>query len=391
MSETDNTSRRRPPTIDLTAKEVDGEPAASAEQAAAGVTAARTPRGRFLPYAVGIVLGAIVVAAVVVGLWVGGFVPPRQTAAVPSAAPGTSATGGEISSRLEKIEQALQAPKSDKTLADETLSVRLAAAEAQAKSLSDSLAALTRRVDDVAASSQSALTQGKAAQAAAEDAKNTAKANVQPDAIEALAGRVAVLESAVKSLNTEVAQNTASANDSAVRATVAAEALRAAVERGAPYQAELAAAKTFGADAGAIAGLEPFAADGIPSAMTLGRELTALVPALQRASEPEPSKGSLLERLEAHAQRLVRITPIDAAAAPTLAGDDPSSLIGRINGYAARGDVAAALTDVARLPDPERASAASWVKRAQAREAAIAASRRIAADALAALAKPAAQ
>ena len=386
MSETDNTSRRRPATIDLTAKEVDGEPAAAAEQAAAGETAGRTPRGRVLPYAVGIVLGAIVAAAIVAGLWVGGFVPSRQAAVVQSAAPGTPAIGAEISSRLEKIEQALQAARSD-----ETLPARLAAAEAQAKSLSDSLAALAHRVDDVAASSQSALTQGKAAQSAAEDAKNTGKTNVQPDAIDALDGRVAALESAVKSLTAEVAQNTASAKDSAVRATVAAEALRAAVERGAPYQAELAAAKTFGADTGAVAALEPFAADGVPSAMTLGRELTALVPALQRASEPERSKSSLLERFEAHAQRLVRITPIDAAAAPTPASDDPSSLIARINGDAARADIAAALADVARLPDPERALAASWVKRAQAREAAAAASRRIAADALAALAKLAAQ
>jgi len=401
MSEPDNTSRRRPPTIDLTAKEVDGDPAAAAEQAAAEQAAAgenrgATARSRFLPYAAGIVLGAVVVAALVAGLWVGGFVPPRQPAVVQSALPATPAASGEISSRLEKIEQALQAPRFDKTLfdktlADETLAARLAAAEAQAKSLADSLAALTRRVDDVAASSQSALTQGKAAQAVAEDAKNTAKTNVQPDAIEALTGRVAALESAVKSLTTEVTQNAASANDSAVRATVAAEALRAAVERGAPYQAELAAAKTFGADAGATAALEPFAANGIPSATTLRRELAALVPALQRASEPEPGKSSWLERLEAHAQRLVRITPIDAAAAPTPAGNDPSSLIARINGDAARGDIAAALTDVARVPDPARALAASWVKQAQAREGAIAASQRIAADALVTLAKPAAQ
>jgi hypothetical protein len=121
----------------------------------------------------------------------------------------------------------------------------------------------------------------------------------------------------------------------------------------------------------------------------LGRELAGLLPALQRASEPEASNGSLLGRLEAHAQRLVRIAPIDAAAAP--AGDDPSSLIARINSDAVHGDIAAALADVARLPDAAHTLAASWVKKAEAREAAIAASRRIAADALAALSKPASQ
>jgi hypothetical protein len=43
------------------------------------------------------------------------------------------------------------------------------------------------------------------------------------------------------------------------------------------------------------------------------------------------------------------------------------------------------------LPEAQRALAAAWVKTAQAREAAIAASQKIAADALAALAKPGSQ
>jgi len=392
MSEPDSTSRRRPPTIDLTAKEVEGEPAGPAQDAAAGAAAdnkaggGRTSRSRAAPYAAGIVLGIVVAAAIVAGFWLAGFVPPRQTAVARSASPATPAATDEISSRLEKIQQTLQAPRSD-----ETLAARIAAADAAAKLLGDSLAALTRRVDDVAASSQSAHAQGKAAEAAAEDAKNAAQAGASRTDIDALTARVAALESAVKSLTTEIAQRPASDNDAAVRATVAAEALRAAVERGAPYEAELAAAKSFGADASATAALEPFAADGIPSAAALARELAALVPALQRAAESEPGGGSLLGRLEAHAQRLVRITPIDAAAAPAPTGDDPTSVIARTNGDAARGDISGALADIARLPETERMLAAAWVKKAQAREAAIAASRRIAADALAALAKPATQ
>lgn len=392
MSEPDSTSRLRPPTIDLTAKEVEGEPAGPAQDAAAGAAAdnkaggGRTSRSRAAPYAAGIVLGIVVAAAIVAGFWLAGFVPPRQTAVARSASPATPAATDEISSRLEKIQQTLQAPRSD-----ETLAARIAAADAAAKLLGDSLAALTRRVDDVAASSQSAQAQGKAAEAAAEDAKNAAQAGASRTDIDALTARVAALESAVKSLTTEIAQRPASDNDAAVRATVAAEALRAAVERGAPYEAELAAAKSFGADASATAALEPFAADGIPSAAALARELAALVPALQRAAESEPGGGSLLGRLEAHAQRLVRITPIDAAAAPAPTGDDPTSVIARTNGDAARGDISGALADIARLPETERMLAAAWVKKAQAREAAIAASRRIAADALAALAKPATQ
>jgi hypothetical protein len=174
-----------------------------------------------------------------------------------------------------------------------------------------------------------------------------------------------------------------------LRATVAAEALRAAVERGAPFPVELAAVKALGADAKATAPREPFAADGIPSAAALGHELAAVIPTLYRTAESGPNNDSFFGRLERHAQKLVRVTPLDAAAAP--AGDDPSSVIARIDGDAARGDIAAARADIAKLPDTVRGLADGWIRKAEAREAAIAASRHIVADALNALGKPVSQ
>jgi len=145
--------------------------------------------------------------------------------------------------------------------------------------------------------------------------------------------------------------------------------------------------KSLGADQSATAALEPFAADGIPSVAALGSELAALIAGLHRATESEPNNNSILGRLEAHARKLVRITPLDGSATPA----GLSSVIARINGDAVRGDISAALADIAKLPDAERALAGGWVKKAEAREAAIAASRRIAADALAALSRPASQ
>ena len=176
-----------------------------------------------------------------------------------------------------------------------------------------------------------------------------------------------------------MARRAASADDRAARLTVAAEALRAAVERGAPYKAELAAVKSLGADQNATAPLEPFAADGVPSAQRLRTSFRTLTPALLRASGAAPSDGSFLGRLESNAQKLVRITPVDAPA-----GDEPSAVIARINVDAARADIAAALADIARLPEPRKNRwPTPWVKKADARDAAVAASRRIAADALA--------
>jgi hypothetical protein len=413
-SEPDSTPRRRPPTIDLTAEEIGSERQASSEANSAADDAAKdhmTQRGtpgerggrsffrRAAPYAVGAAAGAIVVGAIIAGFWRLAGAPAQETALPPSAAqvpaPATQATApaavastaaaDDISSRLDKIQQALQSPRPD-----ETLAARVTAAEAQTKSLGDSLTALTRRVDEVSAAAQSVLVQAKAAAAAAAAAKSAAQASIQRGDIDALATRVTTLESALKSLSADlaqdVAQHSSSADDRAARATVAAEALRAAVERGAPYQAELAAVQSLGADQNATAPLAPFAAEGIPSAAALGRELSALTPALQRASGTAPKEDSFLGRLQAHAQQLVRVTPLDA---PT--GDDPSSVIARLNADAARGDIAAALADIQRLPEKARSVAESWVKKAAAREQAIAASRRLATDALAAIGSSASQ
>jgi hypothetical protein len=391
MSEPDSTQRRRPPTIDLTAKEVETEGASPAKDSATGgpapgrADAGTAPANRVRHYAVGILFGAIAVAIIIAGLWVAGYVPARDAANAPAVpVVAKPAATDDIAARLDKLQQTIQAPKPDDRAA-----ARLTADEAQQKALGEQLAALTRRVDEIAAVAQGAATQAKAAAAAADDAKSAAQAGVQRGDIEALANRIAALENAVKSLTAETAQRTSSADDNAARATVAAEALRAAAEGGAPYQAELTAVKSFGADQNAIAALTPFAADGIPSAAALGRELAALVSALQRAADSGAADGSLLGRLEARAQRLVRITPIDTASA--LAGNDAASLIARIDGDAARGDIAAALADVARLPDAARAPAEPWIKKAQARETAIAASRQIAANALASLGKPVSQ
>ncbi len=387
-SESDNPPRRRPPTIDLTAKEVESAPGASstAETARGGATdATRKSVGGAIPYMIGAVVGAVVVAAIVAGIWIGGLVPLREAPreAVIAGTPAANASAGtdEISSRLEKIQDALKTPRTGEALVS-----RIAAAEAQTKALSDQLSALARRVDDVAATSQAALAQAKSAASAAEGAKNAAQAAAQHADLDALNRRIVALENATKSLDLELTQRTSRADDRATRVTVAAEALRATVERGAPYQAELAAVKSLGVEQTALAPLASFAAEGVPDAAALAREFVKLMPLLTPASATTSRDGSLLARLGAHAQTLVRITPVDAPP-----GDDASAVVSRINNDVARGDFATALAGIASLPEPARSAARSWVKKVEAREAALAASRRIAADALAALGRPVSQ
>lgn len=444
MSEADSTPRRRPPTIDLTAKEVEaassdagsaaGTPpdsgnasgstressptagptvdagAAADSGAAAGSTTPPPPdtatrpgtsSGRAMSSVVGVVAGIVGAAAMAAALWFAGLLPirdltpPQAAMAPPVAAPegSVSAPGSqasispEISARLDRIEQALQgSPRTDAALAG-----RVAEAEAQSKALDSSLAALTRRVDEVAAAAQGAVTDAKGAASTANAAKNaaqsTTQASVQRSDIDALETRVATLQTTIKALDANLAQRTSSshADDRAMRLAIAAEALRAAVERGAPFTAELAAVKALGADPNATARLEPLAAQGLTSAAALGRELTALTPALYRAVEPERSDNSILAKIESQAQKLVRITPVGASGSPV--GDDPAASVARLNDDATRGDIDAALVEIAKLPGPAKALVEAWSNKAGARQSALAESRTIAAAALASLSK----
>jgi hypothetical protein len=385
-NEAEGTPRRRPPTIDLTATEVAAEQpagASGAEQTAAPGARRGFDFGRLRPQAahmIGAAAGAVAALVIVAVLWLAGFgfSPGRAPVAAP---PSDTAAVKDISARLDKIETALAARRPD-----EALAAQLAAAEAETKALDNTLAALNRRLDDIAVTARSAQARADGAAAAAEASKNAAQAGAQHGDIDALANRVAALEHRMTALSDDVAHRPASADDRAARLAVAAEALRAAVERGVPYAPELGAVKSFSVDASALTPLEPFAAAGLPETQTLAQELAALTPALARTSGAAPSENTFLGRLQANAEKVIRVTPVDAPR-----GDDPGAVLARAGAAAARGDIGAALTELSHLPEAARSAAEPWIKKAQAREAAIAASRRIAADALAALGRPVTQ
>jgi hypothetical protein len=390
-SESDSTPGRRSPTIDLTATEVgpdkpaDSEAPAKDEASPSGSAEATTKssRSHVMTALAGGAVGAIAIAAIITGLQATGHWPLYEGAApvasAPAAAPNDAAIA-DLTAQINKIQSAVAAQQPDPALAS-----RLASVEATTKSLGDSLNTLNSRIDQATTAAQGAQAQAKSAADAAGAAKTSAQSGIARGDLDALTSRVAALESTVKSLSDSVPHQAAGggADDGAARLAVVAEALRAAVERGTPFQAELAAAKSLGADQTTLTPLEPFAASGVPTATALARELATLAPALTEAVEPKQTQSTFLDRIEVNAQRLVRSTPLDAPA-----GDDPRSVALRISFDASRGDIDAALADIAKLPDAAKTIAASWVQKAQARNAAIAASLKLTANALAALSKP---
>lgn len=332
---------------------------------------------------VGGIAAAVILFAV--GLGAGYWLSLRDAAV--TRAP---ATDPSLLERLGKIESALNAPRAQ----DPQLLARLAAAEAAVKTAADFMASRDRRADEVAALAQEARDRAAKATAAAEAAAKTARAASadQPHVdLEAFTRRIDALEALAKSNEAAVKANTAalarqaaSASDDAhVRLATAVLALREAAERGEAFAAELTVVKSLLPDAKAVAAVEAFAAGGIPTADAMTRELLSLMPALWKAGARDSTEGSFLARLQANAERIVRVRP-----AGERAGDEPADVKARIEQRARAGDVRGALAELGKLPADARAPAQAWIGKAQAREAALAGARALSQNAVNALAKP---
>ena len=410
--------RRRPPTIDLRATEVGqgGESAAGA--ASPGAEQASQPRaGRgWLPpgfswpmasrFPWGLTAAGAGGAAIILALlaMAGVFsnrdssstaVAERRIARLEqqlrelSARPLPSAANpkvlDELAGRLGRLETALATPKAPIT--DAALANRLAALGGDIKALSERIDMLGRRSDETGSIAADARKRADAVASSLAELRKTeisATASIPREEIEALSGRIAALERTAKTMEAQLAARAGEVGaDRALRLVVVASALNAAVERGAPFVAEIAAAKSVASDPKLLAALEPFAQSGVPTPAVLTRELTALVPALAKAVGTPPRDTGVLDRLKANAERLVRIRPLDDAV-----GDDPVTVVRRIELEAEHGNLAGAAADIAKLPPPARELAKQWMARVEGRAAAIDASRRFAADALAALGKP---
>jgi hypothetical protein len=288
----------------------------------------------------------------------------RDLAARPAPASFDPKPLEELSARLARIES--------------TLSTRLAAAEIATKSTADNLAALNRRIDETTALARDARGQADAAATAASRNPEAARAD-----LEALGDRLAAVERNAKAADAELAKRVAAVGDDrAGRLAIAAVSLRATVERGDPFANELAAVKALAPNANALASLEPYATSGLPPPVALAREWGKLAPLMQRAAGSPPADGGFIEKLQQNAERLVRIRPI--ADAP---GDDPATVIGRIESKTAQNDVAGALAELRKLPPQVRAPAEDWARRAEGRNAALETIKQFTATALAALGK----
>jgi hypothetical protein len=328
--------------------------------------------------AAGAVAGAVAGASIPLLLQATGVLSTSEAPSPPASVGVDKRALDDLSGRLAKLEAAVTASR---PALDTESANRVTAVEADLKALTETVGILARRSDELTTNVRETRQRADSAAAAAAELKAVPRPPAASS--EKLEGQIQALTSRVAAAETELAKRAgAQSSDRSGRFAVAAAALAAAVERGQPFAAELAAVSSFAPDPKLLAPLAPFAATGVPTPAALGKELSALIPSLLAAVGGAPHEGSFLEKLQANAGKLVRIHPTQEAP-----GSDPATVVERIEIKAGKSDITGALAELATLPPAARAPAAGWMEKAQARSAAVEASRRLTADALAELSK----
>ena len=358
-------AKRAPPTIDLEASEVSGATAS----AGAGV-----PPRRPFPWRRRAALSSAITAAVcgacAAGLviavasllgWPGEAAPPPAPAVNSAALDNLAARIASIEAKTGK--PAVAAP-------DPAAAARVEALEKSVAALGDELSGLRAQSGNL--------------EAAVNDFKAAPKGSAPPPDLSAINERIAGLERAARAQSAEIArENAKPADDVPLRRIVAAALLDVLVRTGDPYPAALAAAKPLAPNPDALKPLDGFATSGVPNTASLSRELLTLVPKLSPPHEDSTTGTGLVDRLQAGAAKLVRIERTDTQ------GSDRSNVVARVTAAALRNDANEARRELKTLAPADRAAAQGWLDKADARDAALAASRQFAADAMTALAKPA--
>ncbi|MGH6678478.1 MAG: COG4223 family protein [Bradyrhizobium sp.] len=384
-------ARRAPPTIDLEAAKVttsapperaddgaekieatDEPPKPSSEEQPAAApspppSSAISPS--ISPWVIAPFAGAVA-AALVIGIgWMLGW----PQVAAPSSAPQVNAVSfNDLRSRVASLEAKFNKPAAPG--ADQAVTARLQALDKSIAALSDEMGGQRARSDKLAAT----VNNLKSAPSGASGTVDLSKVN---DHIAKLEQTVRAQSAAIARQDKSIA-NATSANDLPLRRIIAATLLDVAVRDGDPYQTVLATAKSLASNPDALKPLDRFAAAGVPTSSQLDRELLALVPKLSpKPQTPSPGPG-ILNRLEASASKLVRIQRTDTSA------NDRDAVVARIAAAAAHNDLADARRELNGLSPAARAPAQAWLNKVNARDAALAASRQFADEAMTAFVKP---
>lgn len=376
-----------------------GEPPSSNGATAKSKEPAR--RGGIGALAAGIA-GGIVALIAAGALYLGGFLP------APSAPPPPAADNAAI----EQLKTELSAMR------EEIAALKSAPAPADTGDLGASLAETNSRVENMAVMVEDlrgelgrlsdAVASGDSGDGAALAALQTRIADIEQSVAalpegggdaEALSAELATVGEQVTSLSTALdrlnqdtqqkfstleeslaslgARIDEQANEPSVALAIAASALKAAIDRGQPFAAELETFARLAPDAPEVAALRDLAATGVPTAAAIVAETDAAARRMIAAARPDDMNAGLFERLWASAESLITVRPIGS-----VEGEDVPAVVARMEAAIKNGDYSGAIAEYETLPDDAKAAGADFIADVKARQTADRLVAKVLADAL---------
>ncbi|MBN8951822.1 MULTISPECIES: mitofilin family membrane protein [unclassified Rhizobium] len=271
-----------------------------------------------------------------------GFLPGGRAAKDSSAE--VAALNAEIDGLKQSVANLAAAPAAKP---DETLAARISALEASVAngaSASGSGGTTSAASDQKIASLTTEVEQLKADLSKTTQSQATADAEVSKR-----------LDDAEKKLS-------GPSQESAVARAIAAAALKAAIDRGGPFQPELETFANVAPDDPAVAALKNFAQTGVPSRADLIRQVSDVATAIAATAHKDDPNQSWSSRLLSSAESLVQVRPVG-----NVPGDSVDAIAARFEDKVRNGDLPGAVTEWNSLPDEAKSASAAFKQSLEAR------------------------
>ena len=140
--------------------------------------------------------------------------------------------------------------------------------------------------------------------------------------LEALTSRIAAIERGEKAVEAELAKRSRQRRPLAAARGGGRDALKPRSSAASRSPPSLPPPRRSAPDAKALAPLEPFAATGVPTAARWRANFPRWRQRSIRPPARPPREGGILDRLQANAEKLVRVRPVEE-----IAGDDPAAVV----------------------------------------------------------------
>lgn len=173
------------------------------------------------------------------------------------------------------------------------------------------------------------------------------------------ASRLAVLDQSLADVTGKVEEQEGQPK---IALAIAASALKSALERGAPFKAELETFAAIAPEAPQLAGLRSYAEQGVATRTEIAAQVDAAADAMVAADDPVDDNAGFVQRLMSSAEKLVKVRPIGAVDGPGV-----PETVARLEAAVTQGDYGKALAEYEALPAPVQAAGADFAAALRAR------------------------